>query len=110
MRKLLYIVAVAVCAACAAEIDAPISEIDGMSPPPVDQEDAEDLGRPDVYYADQDDQDDACYQLPDDGSACAHACDQAALESFIPAGTCATFECPLADGTVMRVGGCNAGN
>jgi hypothetical protein len=103
MRKLLYIVMVTACAACAEQVDAPIGEIDGMSPPPVEQEDAEELGRQRTYYADQDA---SCAQLPNDGSACAHACDQAALEQFIPPGTCATFECPLPDGTVMRVGGC----
>lgn len=103
MRKLLYIVMTTACAACAQEVDAPITELDGPMPPLVDPEEAEEDGLPGNYFADQADQ---CAQLPQDGSACAHACDPVALEAFIPEGTCATFECPLADGTVVRVGGC----
>lgn len=48
-----------------------------------------------------------CAMLPQDGGACAHACDQDALLSFIPEGTCATFACPLSDGTTHVTGGCN---
>ena len=48
-----------------------------------------------------------CDLLPADDSACAHACDPDGLVSYIPAGTCATFKCPLADGTTYLTGGCN---
>jgi hypothetical protein len=48
-----------------------------------------------------------CDLLPDDDSACAHACDPAALETLIPEGTCAMLECPLTSGGVYRTGGCN---
>jgi hypothetical protein len=48
-----------------------------------------------------------CADLPQDDSACAHACDQDALLSYIPEGTCATFNCPLADGSMYVTGGCN---
>jgi hypothetical protein len=48
-----------------------------------------------------------CDLLPDDDSACAHACDPDGLFGYIPEGTCATFKCPLADGTTYVTGGCN---
>ena len=48
-----------------------------------------------------------CDLLPNDGSACAHACDVDALRAFIPEGTCATFTCPLTDGNQFVIGGCN---
>lgn len=48
-----------------------------------------------------------CDLLPQDDSACAHACEPNALLGYIPAGTCATFTCPLADGTTYMTGGCN---
>lgn len=48
-----------------------------------------------------------CALLPTDGSACAHACDSEAIKQFVPEGTCATFECPLSDGSTLRAGGCN---
>jgi hypothetical protein len=48
-----------------------------------------------------------CDLLPQDGSACAHACDESALLAFIPEGTCATFSCPLTDGSTFVTGGCN---
>jgi hypothetical protein len=48
-----------------------------------------------------------CAMLPQDDSACAHACDEEALLAFIPAGTCASFSCPLTDGTTFVTGGCN---
>lgn len=49
-----------------------------------------------------------CAMLPQDGGACAHACDEDALLTFIPEGTCATFACPLSDGTTHVTGGCNS--
>jgi len=48
-----------------------------------------------------------CSLLPQDDSACAHACDEGALLGYIPEGTCATFSCPLSDGTTLVTGGCN---
>ena len=48
-----------------------------------------------------------CAALPQDDSACAHACDEEVLLSYIPEGTCATFRCPLADGSEYVTGGCN---
>jgi hypothetical protein len=48
-----------------------------------------------------------CADLPQDDSACAHACDEDALLSYIPEGTCATFSCPLANGETYVMGGCN---
>jgi hypothetical protein len=50
---------------------------------------------------------DVCNMLPDDDSACAHACDPVALSAFIPEGTCVTFTCTLTDGSEYRTGGCN---
>jgi hypothetical protein len=49
----------------------------------------------------------ACTDLPQDDSACAHACDEDALLSYIPEGTCATFRCPLTNGGTYVTGGCN---
>lgn len=46
-----------------------------------------------------------CEGFPSDG-ACSQACNPDALRSFIPPGTCATFECPRSDGSIVRVGGC----
>jgi hypothetical protein len=48
-----------------------------------------------------------CSMLPHDDSACAHACDEDALLAYIPEGTCASFSCPLTDGTTFVTGGCN---
>jgi hypothetical protein len=48
-----------------------------------------------------------CDLLPQDGSACAHGCDEDALRAFIPEGTCATFTCTLTDGSEFLIGGCN---
>lgn len=48
-----------------------------------------------------------CKLLPDDDSACAHACDPHALVAFVPPGTCATFACPLTDGSIYMTGACN---
>ena len=48
-----------------------------------------------------------CDLLPQDDSACAHACDEDALLEYIPEGTCASFTCPLSDGTTLVTGGCN---
>lgn len=50
----------------------------------------------------------SCADFPQDDSACAHACDQDALLSYIPEGTCATFRCPMADGSTFVTGGCNS--
>ena len=49
----------------------------------------------------------ACADFPQDDSACAHACDQDALLSYIPEGTCMTFSCPMPDGSTFVTGGCN---
>jgi len=49
----------------------------------------------------------ACNEFPQDDSACAHACDQDALLSYIPEGTCMTFSCPMKDGSTYVTGGCN---
>jgi hypothetical protein len=39
---------------------------------------------------------------------CLLACDPEALvDQWVPEGTCVAFECPLANGTTIRVGGCN---
>ncbi|HUS32563.1 MAG TPA: hypothetical protein VMZ53_28875 [Kofleriaceae bacterium] len=48
-----------------------------------------------------------CELLPQDDSACAHACDEDVLLTYIPEGTCASFACPLTDGTTFVTGGCN---
>ena len=47
-----------------------------------------------------------CALLPTEG-ACAHACDADALAEFVPPGTCASFRCPLSDGTTYHTGACN---
>jgi len=49
---------------------------------------------------------DICTLLPTEG-ACAHACDPDALADFVPPGTCASFMCPLTDGTTYHTGACN---
>lgn len=51
-----------------------------------------------------------CMDLPQDDSACAHACDPDALLSYIPKGTCMTFMCTLTDGSEFKTGGCNPGD
>jgi hypothetical protein len=39
---------------------------------------------------------------------CLLACDPDALiDQWVPKGTCVAFECPLSDGTNVRIGGCN---
>lgn len=51
------------------------------------------------------DQESVCSLLPSEG-ACSLACDAEALAQLIPAGTCMTFVCELADGNVLLAGGC----
>lgn len=41
---------------------------------------------------------------------CTFACDQEALDDFIPEGFCMTFLCERADGTKVKIGGCNSGD
>lgn len=48
-----------------------------------------------------------CDVLPSDDEACAHACEPDALLAYIPAGTCASFACPMRDGSYFITGGCN---
>jgi len=50
---------------------------------------------------------DVCGQLPQDDSACAHACEPDVLLTFIPKHSCVTFKCTLTDGGEMFTGGCN---
>lgn len=106
MRKLLFAMVMGTMAlACAAVVDDPAPELEGM-PVRVDKP----LGPSELQRADNPQylaEPGQCDLLPDDGSACAHACDPAALEAYIPAGTCVTFDCPLTDGTSIRVGGCH---
>lgn len=98
MGKLLSIILMT---GCAEAVDVP-------EPRPVETLPAE-TGGSDVvpYSATAVDQPDVCSLLPDDDSACAHACDPVALLTHIPAGTCVTLECPLTDGTSYRTGACN---
>ena len=49
-----------------------------------------------------------CAVPPDAEGACALACDpEAVLEEYVEEGVCVLFECPLANGDITRVGGCN---
>jgi hypothetical protein len=50
---------------------------------------------------------DLCNKLAAGDGACAHACDPDTLIAYIPKGSCATFVCPLPDGTQYITGGCN---
>jgi hypothetical protein len=48
-----------------------------------------------------------CDQLVATEGPCAHACDEDAIMTFIPKGTCAMFRCELANGSDLNTGGCN---
>lgn len=49
-----------------------------------------------------------CEVPADAEGACALACDaDAVIEQYVPEGTCTIFECPHADGSSIRTGGCN---
>lgn len=49
---------------------------------------------------------DECGIVPDT-ELCALACDrQAFIETYVQPGTCVAYECTLADGSPIRVGGC----
>jgi hypothetical protein len=48
-----------------------------------------------------------CDLLPQDDSACAHACEPDVLLTFVPAHQCITFKCALTDGETLYTGGCN---
>ncbi len=110
MRRLWYVIAFV--AACAEQVGPDIAP----------DEDEDPINFPDPYEGVQsgvptiarsspqdpiDPDPDICNKLPDDDSACAHACDPVALSAFIPEGTCVTFTCTLTDGSQYRTGGCN---
>jgi len=48
-----------------------------------------------------------CGMVPQDNSACAHACDPAALVQYVRPGQCATFTCRLSNGSYYVTGACN---
>ena len=100
MRKLLLCIVMAT--GCADPADT--ATVDVQPVPAVD--DGPDLSEASAYVAASDDTS-VCDLLPDDDSACAHACDPDAVAATIPEGTCAVLECPLSDGRVYRTGGCN---
>jgi hypothetical protein len=103
MRKLLFAMVMTLgAAACAEVLDDPDLELEGQPPAPSDSE-IDQIENP--RFAPEPGQ---CDMLPADNSACAHACDPDMLEAFIPPGTCVIFDCPLGDGTQVRVGGCRA--
>jgi hypothetical protein len=105
MRKLIFAMVMTIgAAACAEVVDDPPPELEGLPVPPGDDSDNDEIDRIEhPTFAAEPSQ---CAMLPTDDSACAHACDANALEAFIPAGTCVIFDCPLNDGTSIRVGGC----
>lgn len=108
MRRLLIAMVTATlgAGACAAVVDDPPPELSGM-PVPVDQPVNNDPLARSTQNPEYLAQPGECDLLPQDGSACAHACDPGALAAFIPQGTCAVFDCPLTNGTSIRVGGCS---
>ena len=101
MRKILLCIAMAT--ACADSADT--ETVDVQPVPAVDDGPAVDDASP--YQASVETTPSVCELLPDDNSACAHACDADVVEQYIPVGTCAVLECTLTDGTVYRTGGCN---
>ena len=110
MRSLFLVLGLA---SCAQVTDVPPGELQGVPTDPEDYNDEiAELDRIENPIYAQDHEPDpneapaACEGFPDDGSACSQACNPDALRSFIPEGTCATFECPYSDGTTVRVGGC----
>ena len=50
-----------------------------------------------------------CDMLPLEGP-CSRACDNAALQEYVPSGTCAVFRCELLDGREISVHACNPGD
>ena len=50
-----------------------------------------------------------CDMLPPEGP-CSRACDHAALEEYVPSGTCAVFRCELLDGREISVHACHPGD
>lgn len=96
---------IAMATACADSADMTVDDFQPV--PSVD--DAPDVSDASALRAslDQPSEPSVCDLLPNDDSACAHACDPDAVEAAIPPGTCAVLECPLTDGTTYRTGGCN---
>ena len=72
-----------------------------QSPPPSDQTGAE------RFAPDMPNLQGVCGMLPADNSACAHACDPAALVQYVRPGECASFTCKLRDGSYYVTGACN---
>lgn len=106
MRKLFFAILLSTgAAACAEVVNDPPPELEGIPVPPDDTNgDIDRIEHPVFAAAATPSQ---CDMLPADDSACAHACDPDALGAFIPPGTCVIFDCPLTDGTSVRVGGCS---
>ncbi len=106
MRKLFFAIMLSTGAvACAEVVDDPPPELEGMPVPP-DTSDLAEIDRIEHPTFAAESTPSQCAMLPADDSACAHACDPVALQEFIPDGTCVIFDCPLTDGTNVRVGGC----
>jgi len=103
MRKMLLLIALST--ACADSAETPSHDL--VPAATVDEGPDVTAASPLRAAVDNDTQPNLCNLLPDDDSACAHACDPAAFADAIPEGTCAVFDCPLSDGTIYRTGGCN---
>lgn len=103
--------ALVLCAACVEEG----SDSDRVEPSPVQPDKAEDppmitssLAAEELAPAQE-----VCDIRPDPDEPqgpCTFACDQEALDDFIPEGFCMTFLCERADGTKVKIGGCNSGD
>ena len=103
MRKILLCIAMTT--ACADSADT--AKVDVQPVPAVDDGPTVDDSSPFSAAVEEPAGPSVCDLLPDDDSACAHACDADVVEQYIPVGTCAVLECPLSDGTIYRTGGCN---
>lgn len=92
MNKLIALAFALSLVACTESADVPNGPV---SPDPSPAIAVEKMGEPDE-----------CGIVPD-SELCAIACDQQALlEAYVQPGTCAVYECHLADGSPINVGGC----
>jgi hypothetical protein len=103
LAKLLVIATVLGASGCVADESAAVSDNVAR---PVSQSAQLDVPAP----PDRDPEDDAtdgCVAAATDGP-CSLACvNEALVDRFVPENTCAVFDCPLADGSEIRVGGCH---
>ena len=98
--------ALLLCAACVEE-GSDSDQVDETAVDPDKAQDPETIAERDTHQFSMEPTCDIAPDPDEPGGPCAHACDQAALQQFVPEGACFTFLCERSDGSPVKVGACN---